>query len=200
LTHHLDERAALTISRYLWNNALVRGTAGTGEFERYTPAQYIELAREVLGEIDLDPATCEQAQRVVRARRFYTAETDGLGKEWQGHVFMNPPYHRDLAPAFINKLMAEIDAGRVTAAIMLTNNGTDTDWFDAAMRGAAAACFTHGRVNFYVPNGAELMPTQGQVFFYYGTDPQRFEDVFCEIGGCWRPSRMFEAPTTEATT
>ena len=26
----------------------VRGTEGTGEFERYTPSRYIELAREVL--------------------------------------------------------------------------------------------------------------------------------------------------------
>jgi hypothetical protein len=31
------------------NANTVRGTEGTGEFERYTPPQYIELARNVLG-------------------------------------------------------------------------------------------------------------------------------------------------------
>jgi hypothetical protein len=34
----------------------VRGTEGTGEFERYTPAKYIEAARLVLGGIDLEDA------------------------------------------------------------------------------------------------------------------------------------------------
>jgi hypothetical protein len=36
-------------------------TLGTGLNEWFTPAEYIELARQVLGEIDLDPATCEAA-------------------------------------------------------------------------------------------------------------------------------------------
>ena len=42
----------------LWwhEKAKVRATHGTGENEFYAPARYIQLAREVLGEIELDPA------------------------------------------------------------------------------------------------------------------------------------------------
>jgi len=180
------------------NMGTVRGTEGTGEFERYTPRQYIDAAREVLGDIDLDPATCKQAQNTIRAKRIFTEADDGLEQEWHGRVWLNPPYHRDLAPRFIDKLIAEIEAGRTTAAIMLTNNCTDTSWFDAALRICSAVCFTRGRIRFSKPNGAEGalplhgLPPQGQVFFYFGRDVQRFEDVFCTIGSCLRPSRQYE--------
>jgi hypothetical protein len=43
----------------------IRGTEGTGEFERYTPAEYIDAARQALGEIDLDAATSESAQKTL---------------------------------------------------------------------------------------------------------------------------------------
>jgi len=171
----------------------VRGTEGTGEFERYTPARYIEAVRKVLGEIDVDPATCAMAQNVVRAKMFFTAQTDGLSKEWRGRIFLNPPYHRDLAPRFIRKLVEEIDLGHVTAAIVLTNNCTDTDWFDAAFRSCSSLCFTHGRIGFLTPPiGTEVFPTQGQTFFYFGNEAVRFEDVFCTIGFCVQPTRNYE--------
>lgn len=160
----------------------VRGTEGTGEFERYTPALYIEAARKVLGEIDLDPATSVEAQRTVRASKYFTVEADGLAREWHGRVWLNPPYHRELAPAFIAKLIEELAAKRVTAAILLTNNCTDTDWYLQAEAAAQAICFTHGRIKFTDENGTEVLPTQGQAFFYYGPDVQAFAGVFCRIG------------------
>jgi hypothetical protein len=63
----------------------------TGEFEWYTPPKYIALARAVLGDIDLDPATSEQAQKTVQAARYYTLESDGLKQEWHGRVWLKPP-------------------------------------------------------------------------------------------------------------
>jgi ParB family chromosome partitioning protein len=170
----------------------VRGTEGTGEFERYTPAEYIKAAKKVLGAIDLDPASSKIAQRTVKAKRYFTADDDGLAQEWHGRIWLNPPYHRDLAPEFINKLVAEIALGHVKAAIMLTNNSTDTEWFAVAQAVCDALCFTHGRVKFTQENGTEVLPTQGQVFFYFGPDVRGFESVFCRIGWGALPGWKFD--------
>ena len=172
------------------NAGTVRGTEGTGEFERYTPAKYIEAARAVLGGIDLDPASCEVAQRTVKADRYFTVSDDGLKQEWSGRsIWLNPPYHRDLGPKFVEKLIAEHAAGRVQTAIMLTNNSTDTEWFAHAAAACNVICFTHGRINFLKENGDLVLPTQGQAFFYFGADVDGFRQGFAEIGFVVQPMR-----------
>ena len=164
----------------------IRGTEGTGEFERYTPARYIELAREVLGEIDLDPASSEYAQETVQAAQYFTAEDDGLARQWRGRVWLNPPYHRELAPLFVRKLLYEWDQCSVTAAIMLTNNSTDAQWFCDAAVAADVICFTDHRIRFEVPGADPVSPTQGQAFCYFGRDIDIFLDVFKAVGWCVR--------------
>jgi hypothetical protein len=169
----------------------VRGAGGTGEFERYTPALYVEAARRVLGAIDLDPASCEAAQETVQATKFLTARSapNGLECDWHGRVWLNPPYSRELGPQFISKLIAEYAARRVTAAIMLTNNCTDTEWFSAAAEACNAICFTRGRIGFIDDAGNEVAPTQGKAFFYLGKNIQRFGDLFRDVGHVWVPFR-----------
>lgn len=169
------------------NANTIRGTEGTGEFERYTPAEYIERARRVLGTIDLDPASSPIAQQTVRATRFFTETDNGLEQPWDGNVWLNPPYHRELAPLFIDKLIDEIAAGRTHQAIVLTNNSTDTQWFFRAAAACYGICFTTGRIHFTVPNAQPVLPTQGQAFFYYGRNLNQFVKVFSEIGFCVEP-------------
>lgn len=62
--------------------------------ERYTPTEFADAARKTLGRIDLDPASCEPANDIVQAARYYTREEDGLSRIWGGRVFLNAPNDR----------------------------------------------------------------------------------------------------------
>jgi phage N-6-adenine-methyltransferase len=151
--------------------------------EWYTPAKYVEAAREVLGEIDLDPASCEHAQRRIRARRFYTKRDDGLAQRWKGRVWLNPPYSQPLATQFADKLLEEHAIGRVTAAIMVQNSGTDTGWFHR-VASRASICLVEGRINFDRESGGSARNRYAQVFFYLGDEDghERFVERFAEHG------------------
>lgn len=175
-------RAVAEAAREIREGKHVRGTFGTGENEWYTPEQHIELARQVLGTIELDPASSHVANQTVKAERFFSQETNGLEKEWAGNVWLNPPYAQPAIAQFADKMVAEWQSGRVTAAIVLTHNYTDTAWFQTLARAAAAICFTRGRVRFVSPAGELAAPTQGQAFFYFGPETDIFADVFGQIG------------------
>jgi ParB family chromosome partitioning protein len=179
-----DEAEAIQVSREIWGHTHNPRAIGTGENESYTPPRYIEMARRVLGAIDLDPASSETAQRVVKAARYFTATDNGLQKEWHGGVWLNSPYSQPLIHEFVTKLIEERSAKRVSSAIMLTHNYTDTSWFHAALEIADAVCFTRGRINFINKDGNEYAgtPTNGQAFFYFGDDAPEFAKVFIEVG------------------
>jgi phage N-6-adenine-methyltransferase len=160
----------------------VRGTFGTGQNEWYTPDDHLARARSVLGAFDLDPASSDAAQQKVRAAEYFTVDRDGLQQEWRGRVWLNPPYAQPHIADFVSKMVAERRAGRVSAAIMLTHNYTDTTWFHEAAGVADAICFTRGRVRFYDASGVIAAPTQGQAFFYFGDDVAAFASAFAEVG------------------
>lgn len=154
----------------------------TGNEEWYTPAIYIEAARQVLGAIDLDPASSDVAQAVVQATRYYTKADNAFLQAWAGRVWLNPPYPQPLILYFITRLVAEYQAGHVTDAIVLTNNSTETAWFQRADAAATCLCFPYKRIRFLTPQGTPGGPKQAQVFSYFGTHPERFTEVFQSIG------------------
>lgn len=51
------------------NHQLLNSSASA---EWFTPPRYIEAVREVLGAIDLDPASSLAANRIVQAKRYFT--------------------------------------------------------------------------------------------------------------------------------
>jgi hypothetical protein len=152
---------------------------GTGDAERYTPKEWIERVWAVLGTIDVDPASCAMAQAVVQAATFYTLYDNGLHHSWLGTVFLNPPYGMPEVAHFCGKLVEEWDAGRTTAAIVLTNSATETAWFQLLLTRAAVVCLPRKRIAFGHPTRTDAGPPQGQAFFYFGQDP----GLFCEVFG-----------------
>ena len=107
---------------------------------------------------------------------------DGLAQDWIGRVWLNPPYAQPWISRFIDKLVSEISASRATEAIALTHNYTDTAWFHQAASAASAICFTKGRIGFLSPEGKKAAPTQGQAFFYFGTNVAGFAERFSQHG------------------
>lgn len=153
----------------------------SNENEWYTPDKYLTAARKVLGGIDLDPATSELANQVVKATRFYTQADDGLSREWSGRVWLNPPYGR-LAGDFIERLVAEHLGENITSAIALVNaHCTDTAWFQALWH--YPLCFTDHRIDFESAGREKKnSSTHGSVFAYLGPDNRTFKKHFSTFG------------------
>lgn len=161
------------------------GTLNSSESpEWYTPARYLDAVRDVLGSIDLDPASCASANEVVQASRYFTADDDALDQPWNGTVFLNPPYGKSAPKScalFIPKLVAEYEDGRTKAAITLTSaHGTETAWFRLLWE--YVVCFTDHRVPYWTDGGEEAGPTFGSAFAYLGPDTDRFAERFAEFG------------------
>ena len=161
----------------------VHVSKNTGENEWYTPSDFIDCVRFVLGEIDLDPASSAEANKTVKAKKYYTKEVNGLLQDWKGRVFMNPPYAGDLIGKFITKLCYSYDKGMVSSAIVLVNNATETLWFQELAKRASYIVFPSARIKFIDKEGNPSgQPLQGQALLYLGDNIGDFCNTFIEKG------------------
>lgn len=160
----------------------VHVSQNTGMPEWYTPSEYIEAARVVMGGIDTDPASSDIAQERVQATQYYTVDDDGLSVDWAGRVWMNPPYTAGLVDKFADKLLEHYNAGDVSQAIVLVNNATDTRWWQRLAANACCVCFPAGRIKFLDQDGKPGAPLQGQSILYLGDDTEAFADNFSQFG------------------
>lgn len=158
----------------------------SGNNEWYTPSHIIAAVREVFGgTIDLDPASCPVANRVVGATTFFTKEDDGLSRDWApfGSVFVNPPYGRERGAfsSFVEKIVREAIAG--AKMIVLVNNGTESKAGQRLLRACDVVCFLSGRVRFLDETGVpKYTPLQGQMVLGMNVDVAQFESVFGRLG------------------
>jgi hypothetical protein len=107
-----------------------------------------------LGAFDLDPCS-----PVVRpwdtASQHYTAADDGLSKEWQGRVWLNPPFGRE-AVKWLRKM---VEHGN---GIALVPARTETAMFYETVWGVAdGVCFMKGRPHFHYVDGRRAAANSG---------------------------------------
>lgn len=78
------------------NTSFERSENTTDEW--YTPIEIIQS----FGEFDLDP--CAPMNPLWKtAKKMYNKEDDGLKQDWEGRVWLNPPYSRPLIELVLGK-------------------------------------------------------------------------------------------------
>lgn len=149
--------------------------------EWWTPAHYVNLARNVMGSVDLDPASCDTANETVMATTYFDFQDDGLSLPWHGNVWLNPPYGRQ-APKWVEHLLEQSLAGEVKQAVVpLSLSTVSTVWFSPLWD--YPLCFTDHRIDFSSPVGSQRGGSPGgSVFVYLGDDEQAFAREFSKVG------------------
>lgn len=152
--------------------------------EWYTPQKYIDAARELMGGIDLDPASCAFANETVKAANYYDITQNGLDKIWTGRIWLNPPYGFDDGTsnqeAWSTRLVEQYNAGVTTEAVLLVNAVTDRKWFQPLWQ--FPICFTDHRIRFYNAEVEAGQPTHGNALIYFGKQEERFIALFKQFG------------------
>lgn len=168
--------------------------------EWYTPSYIIEPIRELLGGIDLDPCSTAEANKTVKAERFFTKDEDGLNHPWAARtVFCNPPYSKPLCAKFVDKLIRDSIDEIFLSAALLVHSKTDLNWYHQAASACDWMVFPRGRIKFVKgeepAHGNTLplfddiatedenaidRPTSGSTIFLFGDtlEPWRVYDCF----------------------
>ena len=151
--------------------------------EWYTPSFIIEKARRVMGSIDVDPASCDLANKVVKAKKYYTKENDGLLKLWEGNVFMNPPYRKGIVSKFSKHFVNNYPF--ISQAIILTSNFFEVSHQQELLKLANVVCFIKGRTDFYSYVKTNTKPRWGNSIYGFKVDISLFIEEFKELGVCF---------------
>lgn len=153
----------------------------SGDFEYYTPIEIVDAAREVMGSIDLDPASSWDANAIVRADDYFDTAVDGLSTTWKGRVWMNHPFSKKGNPLWVNKLLEEYESGRVSQACCITFAATSEKWAQPLMH--RPQCFLSPRTNYYLPDGTKKKGvSKGSMVTYLGGNVGKFREVFSQFG------------------
>lgn len=155
--------------------------------EWYTPEELIEDVRDFYGgTIDLDPASCEEANKVVKATTFYTIEDDGLSQTWFGRVWNNAPYGKDEKnesnqAKWSRRASEKYRAGEYREGMLLCNAAVGARWFAPLWQ--YWVCLLYGRLKFWTPDGSDSdQPTHYSALVYLGARGEEFTRQFSSWG------------------
>lgn len=169
-----------------------------------TPPDITEMARDVVGDFDLDPASSQLANDLsVQAARFYTREDDGLTRVWGGRVWINAPGNcgRDpetdlyrickakrycqckLVPRFWRRLVAYHLGGNVPRAAWMGFNLAQL----AILQDFRASPLTFPTVilrkrTAFMGKGGKDAPSHNNFLSFPGCEPGLVREVFEGVG------------------
>lgn len=133
-------------------NANVMFSSKTGLWA--TPQRFFDKLNE---EFHFDVDVCAIPEN-AKCERFYTPDDDGLKQAWEGTVWCNPPYGREIGKWV--KKAAESNA----TVVMLLPARTDTSWFHEYIYGKAEIRFIKGRLKFGDGTNSAPFPSMVVVF------------------------------------
>lgn len=197
-----DEESLIELLAGLEKNQAATLLHSSESSEWYTPPSIIDFIREVMGGIDLDPASCKEANKIVGAKEFYAEEQDGLSKPWPGRVFLNPPYGGS-THKWVEKQVADHVSGVSSQAMTLVNNVADRQWFKPFWR--YPVLWLDNRIEFIPPKSRTKEVTgspHGSVIVYMGDNVLRFatEAKKRELGVIVAPVESFKKYGLESCT
>lgn len=122
----------------------------------YTPDDFYQKYNSVYN-FSLDVcATVENA----KCDRFFTESEDGLKQQWEGVVWMNPPYGRTIKNWMQKAYESSLEGATV---VCLVPSRTDTQWWhEYAMKGDIE--FIRGRLKFGGSKNSAPFPSAVVVF------------------------------------
>lgn len=161
-----------------------QGTKNGGTDVHLTPPAIIESLLELWGGIDTDPCCNNKENPNVPARHLYDINDNGLVQEWEGNVFVNPPYSDQIpwAAKLISRLGHE-----TTSGVYLTKTDNRTKWFKVLMDSCDAFCLIEGYLRFGSAESSAPFPS---ILFYFGGNPSSFRQIFAKHGWTFYHSRQ----------
>lgn len=123
-----------------------------------TPQDFFDKLNDEFG-FDLD--VCALPQN-AKCANFYTPDQNGLSKQWDGVVWCNPPYGREIGK-WVKKAFYENQKNN-NYIVMLLPARTDTIWFHEYINGKAEIRFIRGRLKFGKAKNSAPFPSMVVVF------------------------------------
>lgn len=155
----------------------------------YTPIEIIDRVKLVFGgTIDLDPASCEVANKTVKAISYIEEQEDGLKHQWFGNIFCNPPYSKPKIAQFCEKVVEEYEIKNINSAIYLLKEGATNAWFRPLRLYLTG--YLDKRVKFIDGTTGKICesPRSGHCLIYLGREKDKFINIMSEGGFCYFPN------------
>lgn len=97
----------------------------------------------------------------AKCKKFFTPEDNGLDQEWNGVVWCNPPYGKQIGK-WVKKGFESAREG--ATVVMLVPARTDTAWFHDYILGKAEIRFVRGRLKFGESKNSAPFPSMVVVY------------------------------------